>query len=84
MRRYKDIAWLTATSVGAGRNGTAEVLGTNLLTLFVESNCWYGTAILTFTTSGGEAWNKLEETFAKIDLQTLWQTLTEHLLSIIT
>ena len=84
MRTGKDIAWLTVTSVGAGRNGTAEVLGTNLLTLFVELNCWYGSTILTFTTSGDETWNKLVERFAKIDLQTLRQTLTEHLLSIIT
>ena len=38
---------------------------------------------MAFTIAGGEAWNTLVETLAKIDLQTLRQTLTEHLLLII-
>ena len=38
---------------------------------------------MAFTTAGGEACNTLVETLAKIDLQTLRQTLTEHLLLII-
>ena len=38
---------------------------------------------MAFTTAGGEAWNTLVETLAKIDLRTLLQTLTEHLLLII-
>ena len=38
---------------------------------------------MAFTTAVGEAWNTLVETLAKIDLQTLQQALTEHLLLII-
>ena len=78
----KDIAWLTVTGFGAGKKETAEVLITDLLTLFVELKCWYGSTIVTFTTSGVEAWKVLIERFAKIDLRTLQQTLTERLVLI--
>ena len=60
----------------------AEVLITDLLTLFVELKCWYGSTIMTFATSDGEAWNTLIQTLAKIDLRTLRQTLTELLILI--
>ena len=51
----KDITGLTA-SVGAGIKETAETLRTDLLTFFVELKCWYGGAIVTFTTSGAGVW----------------------------
>ena len=38
---------------------------------------------MAFTIAGGEAWNTLVETLAKIDLRTLRQTPTEYLLLII-
>ena len=60
----------------------AEVLITDLLTLFVELKCWYGSTIMTFATLDGEAWNTLIQTLAKIDLRTLRQTLTELLILI--
>ena len=48
LRTCKDIAWLTVESVGAWIKETAEVLRTDLLTLFVELKCWYGSKIVTF------------------------------------
>ena len=79
----KDITGLTA-SVGAGIKETAETLRTDLLTFFVELKCWYDSGIVTFTTSGAGVWKKLVETLIKTDLQTLQQTLTEHLALIFT
>ena len=72
LQACEDIVGLTV-SVGAGIKETAEALRTDLLTLFVELKCWYGAVtIVTFTTSGGEAWNTLGKTLTKTDLQTLW------------
>ena len=39
LRTCKDITGLTVTSVGAGRNKTAEALITDFHTLFVELKC---------------------------------------------
>ena len=71
-------------SVGAGIKETDEALRVDLVTHFVELNGLYGGAIVTFTTSGGEAWNTLVETLTKTDLRTLRQTLTKRLVLIIT
>ena len=57
----KGITGLTV-SVGAGTKETAETLRTDLLTFFVELKCWYGGAIVTFTTSGAGVWKTLVET----------------------
>ena len=83
LRPCKDITGLIV-SVGAGIKETADTLRTDLLTLFVELKCWYGGAIVTFTTSGAGVWKTLVETLTKTDLRTLRQTLTEHLVLIFT
>ena len=83
LRPCKDIAGLTV-SVGGQIKETAKTLRTDLLTFFVELKCWYGGAIVSFTTLGFGVWKTWVETLTKTDFQTLWQTLTEHLVSIFT
>ena len=84
LRTCKDIAGLTVTSFGTVRKETSEALRTDLFTLFAELKCWYGSTYVTFITLGVEARNTLVETLAKTNLQTLRQSLTEHLVLTIT
>ena len=79
----KDITGLIV-SVGAGMKETAETIRTDLLTFFVELKSWYGSAIVTLTTSGAQVSKTLVETLTKTDLWTLRQTLTVHRVLIFT